>query len=111
MGIIEDQIDQMEKRLEELQPALEEADLLERSIARLRAELAASTRSRATRRKAGSPKFDQFMELQEHMAIDLRKAQIDAILKEEPEATNRRIGSILGISGARVGQIRNEADQ
>jgi hypothetical protein len=110
MGLVEDQIAEMERRLQELQPLLEEADLLERSIARLRAELAATDGARRSRMEGMPAKAARFMELQEHMAVDLRKSQIAAILKEEPDATNRRIGSILGLSGARIGQIRKEMD-
>jgi hypothetical protein len=101
----------MERRLEELQPALEEADLLHRSVERLRAELAASANAAYEGIERQGKDSKDTGRHQEHLALELRRTQITRILGEDPKATNRKIGSILGISGARVGQIRKLMDE
>lgn len=106
MSFIDEQIDQMRQRLKELEPAVTEAEMLGRSIAALE-KVNASTSEGASPK---AERFEKFMKLQEHAAAPIREEQIRRILEEDPEATNRKIGEQLGITGARVGQIRKTMD-
>lgn len=104
MSFIDDQISQMRQRLKELEPAVRESEILRRSIIALE-------REKASAASGGSPKagkYESFMRFQEHLAAPIREEQIRQILREDPSATNRKIGEKLGITGARVGQIRKE---
>jgi len=100
MGLIEEKVAELEARLAELEPVLREAEVLRESIASLRAILdrdevvVANPPYGATKRP--------------YFSIEARKEQISQVLAEEPDATNAKIGERLGISAARVGQIRQQ---
>lgn len=106
MSFIDDQIDQMRERLKQLEPAVREAEILRRAITALEREKASASSESSPK----AEKFEKFMRFQEHLATPLREEQIKRILREDPSATNRKIGELLGITGARVGQIRKNMD-
>jgi len=100
MGVLEDNIEQMEKRLRELEPMVREAESLRESIASLKAILA---REKGERPEEGV----RFEETMAYLRLPVRKAQVAEILAEKPGSTNQEIADRLGLTAARVSQIRS----
>ena len=100
MSIIDDQIKELEARLAELEPVLQEVAVLRESLESLRA-----IRDRDV--VVANPPLEE-KETRPYLSIEARKRQIAEILKEDPNATNAEIAGRLGITAARVGQIRQQ---
>ena len=49
----------------------------------------------------------QFEEMQPYMRLPARKAQVAEVLSEDPSSTNQQIADKLGLTAARVSQIRS----
>lgn len=103
MTVLDDQILAMEKRLDELMPYVREARTLERAIYKLRQEAA---RDSETGSSHGPGDITRYHQMQEHQRLPERQNQIEAYLVKAPDATNREIAEALGLSAARIGQIR-----
>jgi len=105
IGPLEEQIAQIEARLNELQPAVDEAAALERALTSLRREkskLGAAEQADP----APSDKFDQLMDYQRYLRLSDRQKQVADLLRQDPNLKNVEIAEQLGISPARVGQVR-----
>lgn len=93
-------IKEMEERLAELEPAVRESEALKESITSLKAiqaqQMAQQEGSEAT--NDGSKGY---------MRLPARKAQIAEILSTSPKLTNQQIADRLGLTAARVSQIRS----
>jgi DNA-directed RNA polymerase specialized sigma subunit len=100
MSIIDDQIKELEARLAELEPVLQEVAVLRESLESLQA-----IRDRDV--VAANPPFQKKTK-RPYLSFNARKRQITEVLKENPEATNAQIAERLGITAARVGQIRQQ---
>lgn len=57
-----------------------------------------------------SEKFDQFMRFQRYALLSERQKQIADLLLKNPDLKNVEIADELGISAARVGQVRKTLD-
>ena len=102
MGVIEEKVAELEARLAELEPVLQEAEDLRESIASLKAIVERENR-------AHDPRWTSRVEPRRpYVKLAERKEQIAAVLEKNPEATNSEIGDRLGITAARVGQIRQQ---
>ena len=97
---IEHKVEEMEQRLAELEPVLREAEALRESIASLKAALA---RESGEDPESGV-KHDEFAA---YMRLPARKVQVAEILAETPRATNQEIADRLGLTAARISQIRS----
>ncbi len=106
MSVIEEKVAELEARLAELEPVLREAEDLKESIASLRAIL-----DREKPSPDDEPKWTSHFEERRkrpYMSLSARKRQISEVLAADPGATNAEIAERLGITAARVGQIRQQ---
>jgi DNA-binding CsgD family transcriptional regulator len=55
---------------------------------------------------APSDKFDQLMDYQRYLRLSDRQKQVADLLRQDPNLKNVEIAEQLGISPARVGQVR-----
>lgn len=86
---LEDDIKQVEARRRKLLPYVQEYERLSTSIRSIEREL---------RRLEGG--------VEGRTSLDRRKAQISEILDRNPDVTNEKIADELGITPARISQIR-----
>lgn len=106
IGPLDEQISQIEARLDELQPAVAEAAALERALSALRRERAKLGATENADPPA-SDKFEQMMSYQRYLGLSDRQKQVADLLRGDPNMKNVEIADRLGISPARVGQVRN----
>ena len=96
MAFIDDEIVRLEAQLAELAPAVDKAD-------EIRAVLSGLVRQRekaSGKTPPGSPG-------KRYVAMEARKEQIRDIEKTRPHATNQEVADELGITAARVSQVRS----
>jgi FixJ family two-component response regulator len=97
---MEGKIEEMEQRLAELEPAVRESEALKESIASLK-RILAEQKTQEGDLDAGDEEGKGYMRL------PARKAQIAEILSISPDLTNQQIADRLGLTAARVSQIRS----
>ena len=97
---MEGKIEEMEQRLAELEPAVRESEALKESIASLKRILVQQ------KAQEGDPEGGDD-ESKGYMRLPARKAQIAEILSSSPDLTNQQVGDRLGLTAARVSQIRS----
>jgi len=93
-------IKEMEDRVAELEPAVQESEALKESIASLKA-----IQAQQKAQRGGPEAVDD--ENKGYMRLPARKAQIAEILSTSPNLTNQQVADRLGLTAARVSQIRS----
>ena len=97
MAFIDDEIERLEAELAQLEPAVSKAG-------EIRAVLSGLIHQRDKAASRGSvPPAKQ----RRFVAMKARQEQIRAIERERPHATNQEIADELGITAARVSQVRS----
>ena len=96
MAFIDDEIARLEGQLSELAPAVEKAD-----------EIRAVLTGLIHQRKKAAGKPTQASPGKRYVAMEARKEQIRDIEKTRPHATNQEVADELGITAARVSQVRS----
>ena len=107
---MDEQIAQIEARLDELRPAVDEAAALERALKALKRE-----RDRLGATEQADPRVSDKARTfedptQRYISLPERQRQILEIIRKEPGLLNTEIAERLGITPTRVGQVRRTLD-
>ena len=97
MAFIDDEIERLEAQLDDLRPALDKADEIRAVLSGL-----IHQRDKAATSQSSSPAPQR-----RYVSMEARKDQIARIEKDRPHATNQEIADELGITAARVSQVRS----
>jgi Ni,Fe-hydrogenase III large subunit len=103
MTFIEDRIEEMRQRVEEIEPIVQESEMLKRSIVGLN-KIITQQKVEIAQRNGTDFRDDG---IKRYMRLPARKAQIAEILSVSPDLTNQQIGDRLGLTAARISQIRS----